>query len=257
MTRWLLIAGLVAGAMISTPGAGHAVGIWDDPGRLSDFIRSPYRNTLGSQAYRIHAPTGDASMFNVNVDVSIASKYLLRGDLPFVTIQPPASGSEIIDGIGDFRFRAKRNMFAGDSWALPIYASVRTGSGKNTLYPYSTGSVDFELGVAFADTTSIFNFWLLGSATAVTRVHDQLADQHENFLTGVAGVLITAGRVDIEGGALGYRFKSGRVRGLLFTDATWRAGEQIALYVTFQGEVGDERNRVIDWALGFGVEVTF
>ena len=79
-------------------------------------------------------------------------------------------GTVIDNGFGDFRVRARTEVWGGDSWSVPAYAGLRAGSGSDEVFPYGTKSIDWELGLAVVDTIGSFSWWVNVTGVSVTQL---------------------------------------------------------------------------------------
>ena len=244
--------------LLFTPSAASSTGIYEDPGRLSSFIRAARVATLESQGIRTGAPTHDASIYTLAVRLPLKTGILIDAEVAYVSLSTPG---DIESGFGDARLRARALLAAGNQRALSLVGAFRAGSGSASLFPYSTGSVDVEGGLAVVDTLSTTaSVWAYATGTVPKRVRDSLkqADLLPNFLTFAAGlVLSVAGRLDLQGGALVYVFRDDKPRELYFVDVDVRYSETTAFYVSLQAEGGRESDRVIDFAAAVGIRVRY
>lgn len=241
-----------------TPSSASSTGIYEDPGRLSSFIRAARKATLESQGIRTGAPAHDASIYVLGVRLPLKSRILINVELAYVSLSAPG---DIESGFGDARLRARTPLVTGNQRALSLVGAFRAGSGSAGLFPYSTASVDVEGGLAVVDTLSTTaSVWAYATGTHPTRVKDNLkqADLLPNFFTVAAGlVLSVAERLDVQGGALAYIFRGDRPRELYFVDLDVRYSETTAFSASLQAEGGREGDRAIDFAATVGIRVRY
>lgn len=213
---------------------------------------------MESQAVRADAPSHDASLYTLGVQVPLKSRLLLRGELSYVSLTAP-NDSE--DGFSDARLRVRTQVATGNQRALFLVGAFRAGSGSAELFPYSTASVDVEGGVAAIDTlSSTTALWIYAAGTHPTRVRDKLkqADLYPSFMTVAGGVVFSPlERLDVEGGVLAYLFRGDTPRELYFVDADLRYSDATAFYVSFQAEGGDESRRAVDFAAVVGIRIHY
>jgi hypothetical protein len=249
---------LAAVALFSKPPPASSTGIYEDPGRLSSFVRAPRVATLASEAIRTEAPTHDASLYTLGVRLPVKSTVLMRAELSYVSLTTP---TDFEDGFGDARLRARTRLAAGNMRALFLVGSFRAGSGSSRLFPYSTASTDIEGGLAMVDTLSTTTaVWVYTTGTHPTRVRDNLKnpDLYPNFLTLAGGLVLTvATRLDLQGGVLAYVFRGDEPRELYFVDLDLRYNDTTAFYASFQAEGGDEADRAVDFAAALGIRIRY
>ncbi len=249
---------LAAVAVFSKPLPASSTGIYEDPGRLSSFVRAPRVATLTSDAIRTDAPTHDASLYTIGVRLPVKSAVLIRAELSYVSLTAP---TDFEDGFGDARLRARTRLAVGNMRALFLVGSFRTGSGSSSFFPYSTASTDVEGGLAMVDTLSTTTaVWVYATGTHPTRVRDNLKnpDVYPNFLTLAGGLVFTvAARLDLQGGVLAYVFRGDRPRALYFVDLDLRYNDTTAFYASFQAEGGNVAARAVDFAASLGIRIKY
>jgi hypothetical protein len=188
--------------------------------------------------------------------------FLFQLELPYISM---LTDDDIQNGFGDPAFRLRFKAWAGHEKVVYLLSGVRLGSlpfllSDETLFPYSTGSLDFSIGVAFVDTVASVAWWVSGTATYPTRLQGFLEDSdlYGRHATLGGGLRVPIrNKMGLQAGALGY-FPSGRSgRSIYFVDVDWRYSGVTAFYVHAQAEGGSEANRVIDYAIGIGTKITF
>jgi hypothetical protein len=240
-------------AIVQTPEPAYSSGAYEDYGRFSSFLRAPQIKTLDFRLTRTNAAAHDATVILLSGTYPLRSRILLEPELTYVA---RSSATDVESDFGDGIIRMKSRMFAAKGRALYLLASLRTGSGALTVFPYSTGSVDVEAGLGLVDTVSTFPFWASATATHVTRLNETLksADAHGSFVLATAGMVIPLGRsFDIQFGGAGYFLTSAGTREVYFSQLDYRATDAVKITFLLQAEGGDPGERVTDYAVGTGV----
>ncbi|UCG52503.1 MAG: hypothetical protein JSW58_02835 [Candidatus Latescibacterota bacterium] len=249
--------------------SASANGPYEDAARISAFTRAQQRPAVLSSITRTDGEDLDASFFWLAAQFSLKSKFLVQTEIPYISL---ATDDDIEGGFGDIRVRAKARVWSGGGGALFVVGSVRFGSGSNALFPYSTQSTDYEAGIGFVDTVgtrdvegrprpfSSFSFWLRSTGVYVTRLADRLkkADLHETHLTLAGGVIFPVfRRIELEIGGLGFRFRSGVVREIYFSQLSWGYSPSTELFATLQAERAAKQERASNVGVVAGLQVTF
>lgn len=239
------------------PSIAHSTGAFEDLGRFSYFIRAPVVRAADGRLIRADAPGSDAVIYGIAGRFPLRSYLLLELELPFVAV---LSGGDVSNGIGDFRTHAKARLWTGDGRSVHLLGSVRFATGKITLFPYSTASLDFGFGAGYADTMSVVTYWAGATVTVPTRVSDELetAKLHGTFGTLSGGIVVRIGaRVELQAAAAVHSFESGATRlDYLLSFDYWHS-PRIGLGLLAQAEGGERSERAVDVALGAVVRVLF
>ena len=133
---------LLGVALVLVPRHVSAVGAYQDLGRFSAFLRAPMQSSLDGRVTRAYAQKEDAAIFFVGAHIPARSRLLFQLEISYASI---VRGTVIDNGFGDFRVRARTEVWGGDSWSVPAYAGLRVGSGSDEVFPYGTKSIDWEL----------------------------------------------------------------------------------------------------------------
>jgi hypothetical protein len=246
-----------------------AVGPYVDAARISAFVRAPQRPAVIGLVNHSEAAYHGASYFWLAGDIPIKSKFLLQLEIPYIDL---AYDEELRDGFGDIRLRAKSRAWTWTGAAVFLLGGIGFGSGTADLFPYSTQSTDWEVGVAFVDTlgarddnglptplTSL-TFWVSTSAVYVTRLPERLKDTdlHDNYATLSGGLVYPLSRwFDIEAGGLGLRNRSGVTREIYYSQLMYHHTRATMLFATVQGERADWRERASEYSVVIGMSVNF
>jgi hypothetical protein len=243
--------------MLFTPRPAGAIGAYEDLARFSAFLRAPLQSSLDGRVTRADAESEDAAIFYVGSHLPVRTRYLIQLEISYASI---VRGGEIDNGFGDFRIRGKTTVWGGNTWAIPVYAGLRAGSGSNEVFPYGTKSVDWELGIALVDTVGSVSWWADVGGVLVTQLPDHLegTDLHETFVQAVGGLAIGfKQRYSWQVGAGGMLYKSGARRGIVFTELDLRYNPSFDFLGFIQAETGPDNDRVNDLAGGVGFVVFY
>jgi hypothetical protein len=188
--------------------------------------------------------------------------FLFQLELPYVSV---VTSDNILDGFGDPVLRLRFKAWAGESAAFYVLSGVRLGSmpfllSDDTLFPYSTGSLDFTVGVAFVDTLATVTWWASGTGTYPTRVEDGLKDAelHGEYSTFSAGTRFpVAKKFDLQIGAVMYVASGQSFRDVYFANLDWRYSGVAGFYAYGQFEGGSKEVWAADYSIGLGTKFTF
>jgi hypothetical protein len=260
---------LAAGFLTFAASPALSVGPFVDVSRTSAFVRAPLARGLGSSITRASLEGQGASFFLVDGQIRIRSSFLFQPELSYISI---ARDEKVEDGFGDAILRAKARVWARPQKCVAILSSLRLGSGSASLFPYSTASTDFEMGMAFVDSIGSsgadrtleplrsFSFWVAASGVYVIRLDDQLEqnDLHSHYAAAGGGILAALARwIEIEAGGEGLFFETGAVREVYFSTLTTVLSPGMNLYLTVQGEGGNWRERAVDASATLGLSVRY
>lgn len=261
----ILVAGLLC---FATPPA-HSVGPFTDVPRLSAFLRSPHESSFDGSITRADAQKTGASLFTLAADFPVRSAFLMRLDIPYVTL---AFDDKVEAGFGDALLRMKARLWRGGRRSFLATSSLRVGSGSTSLFPFSTGSTDIEAGLVFVDSIGVgegekvlkplrsFSYWVLGGGVYPIRVSDTLeeADLHGRYATVAGGVLAAlTRRIEIEAGGMGLFFASGAVREIYFSRLSLGLSDLSRVSLSVQMESGDPQDRAADASAGINLTVMY
>jgi hypothetical protein len=156
------------------------------------------------------------------------------------------------------------NAWSGDDEALHVLMGVRAGSlpfllSDDSLFPYSTGSLDFSFGLAFVDTVATAAWWVGAVATYPTRVEDSLdaSGLYREFTQLTAGLRVPVWRFGVLAGATAYVPTGSATRQIYFADIDWRYSNAIGFFADVQAEGGPAESRVADYSFGLGTKINF
>ena len=260
---------LVAGLLCFATATAHSVGPFIDVPRLSAFLRSPHESSLDGSITRADAEETNASLFVLAADFPVRSTFLIQVDVPYVTL---AYGDKVEDGFGDALLRMKARLWRGGRRSILVTSSLRVGSGSTSLFPFSTGSTDIEVGLVFVDSIGVgegekalrplrsISYWVMGGGDYPIRVNDTLeeADLYPRFATVGGGVLAAlTRRIEIEAGGLGLFFATGAAREIYFSRVSLGLSDVSRISLNVQMERGDREDRAANASAGINLTVMY
>lgn len=261
--RWAICLYVWAAFSVLSPRSAEAVGLYQDYNRFSSFLLVPAVTSIdaGATRTRMDSPAEDAAIYTLSARLPLRT-ILFQLELPYASL---ATKDDIQNAFGDLTLRIRFTGWAPGGKALWLLSGVRLGAApflrsSAEFFPYSTGSLDFEAGLAYVDTMEAFTVWVASVATHPTRVDDVLKDSnlYKSYLTIGAGVAVTPGpAVALQAGAIAYFPRGHSIRHIHFVEAEWRYSQITAFYGFAQIEAGDEATRATDIAAGLGTRITF
>jgi hypothetical protein len=260
---------LAAGFLSFAASPVRSVGPFVDVSRESAFIRAPLVRGLAGSITRADLQGDGASFFTLEAQIRVRSVFLIQPEVSYISI---ARDDEVDDGFGDTILRAKARVWTGPRKCLSIISSLRLGSGSASLFPYSTGSIDVEAGLAFVDSIGSsgdghaleplrsLSYWAVVSGVYVMRLDDTLEEDELHSPYGASGGGILAAltrRIELEAGGVCLFFETGAVREVFFSTVTAALSPAMDFYLTVQGEGGDWRERATDASATLGLSVRY
>ena len=241
------------------PQVAYSTGIYWDLSRTAYFVIAPPVFSLEGRASRVEAPNNEATVYTVASFMPLRT-FLFQLEIPYISV---VTQEAIQNEFGDPVFRLRVRLVRGDERALHLLGGIRLGSlpfleSNEQLFPYSTGSLDLSLGLAFVDTVGAVPWWISATGTMPTRVDTAIADTYtrsSSVAGGAMGPLTDGVRLMI--GAL-VTFQSGQTtRFAYYADLNWSYSATTGFYTFGQAESGSEDTRTIDYSVGIGTRITF
>ena len=232
-------------------------GTHEDFSRFSHFLVAPLEYSLSARFTRTDAEGHEASVFTVHGRIPFRQYLIVQPEVSHVSL---FSNSDIFNSFGDFRVRFRLTAWSSNGAAVHLLGSVRTGSGTDRVFPYSTGSLDVEAGLAVVDTLASIMWWASATAVYPNRVDDTLKDAglYGNHATVTGGVMIAmTDRLVLQGGVAAVMPDNADVRDVYFLDFDYQYTPATAFYALFQAEGAERSARATDFAIGAGVRVSF
>jgi hypothetical protein len=233
-----------------------ALGVYEDFFDRSMFLTSPRKQSLTASILRTDKSDHDASGFVLCADYSLLSFFLLRAELSY-SILATAAGAE--SGFGDLLFHGRAPVLDMSPFHLYLTGMVRTGSGSNAIFPYSSGSIDVGAGIGFVDSLSILTLWGEATGISVDNKPGGLSEtQHGNYSTiGLGLILPLAARTAFHCGGNGYLSWKGGARDIYFAGIEYAHSPAMDFFLSLQAEGGKSSGRVFDFGLRSGVRVFY
>ena len=256
-TLWgrILLAGVAI--LVIAPVPCRGVGLYEDIGRLSFFLRSARYRTIDGRTAFTEGTTSEAAVFAIGLQHPAHSAFLIGADLSFATNR---FADSLTTGSGDLRLRSKGELWAGNDRSLYLLAGLRFGIGDLEIFPYASSSFDLEFGLAYVDTLSSVTWWATAGGVVVAQVNADLKENglYGNYALAGGGVVFSLRRrLDLQVGAMGYGFREGGERLIYFSDLDFKYSQFLAANVLVQVEGGNEAVRVYDYAVVFGVRASY
>jgi hypothetical protein len=244
-----------------SPQEAYSTGIYRDYTRFSSFLTAPQQLALYAGVTRTRAPQNEAAIYTLATWMPFRL-FLFELRLPYVSF---VTSDNIQDGFGDPALNLRFKAWAGEQKVLYLLSGVRLGSfpfllSNEDLFPYSTGSLDFSIGIAFVDTLVSVTWWISAIGTHPTRVDDALEDSdlYGSYSTVGAGIqLPLKAGFGLQTGAIGYIPNDRSLRQIFFADLDWRYSDVTGFYGYFQAEGGSRDERAADYSFGVGTKITF
>jgi len=248
----LLLAGLV---LCHATGA-KGLGLFSDAGTRSLFLVAPPERNVGGRVVRAKGSEADAAGFVLRA-VHPVEFFLLSAEISFWNLSDERGWKS---DFGDLLLRARAPLAQSDRFHLYLVGSLRTGTGTKRLYPFSSGSVDVELGLAGSDTLSQLVVYGSLALTKVNRRPQGLERprRHDDFVGLEGGTVVApAERWSLFVGGRGEMLLDGGSREIYFTQVIYRASPSLRFRFSFEAEGGQASERAVDFALTGGIEVYY
>jgi hypothetical protein len=259
----------LAGLLLFTARGALAVGPFVDVGRMSAFLRSPQRTSVSGSITRADGRGVEGSVFVLSADFPLQSAFLFQLEFPYLSA---AYDKEVDDGFGDATFGLRARAWKGERKTFLVTGALKTGSGTSTLFPFSTGSIDVEAGLAFVDSVGVdssataleplrsFSYWIAAAGVYPLRVEDSLRDSglHTRYARAGGGALVAlTRRIELEAGGMALFFPEGAVRPIYFSRLSFAFSEVSRISLVVQRETGDELDRAVNGSVGFDLTVMY
>lgn len=234
-----------------------ARGVYRDIYDLSCFISAPRERAITGSLLRSERSDHDASGVLFATDYPLKSRILVRAEMSYISLST-AGGIE--SGFGDFMLRARVRLIDRAGMHLFALGAVRTGSGSNAIFPYSSGSLDVHAGVGFIDSLAQFTVWGEVTGVRVSNKPDGLSEEedHGDYAGVSAGlVLPLSGRLAFHFGASGYIFQSEGSREIYYTACDYAHSRALGIFLSLQAEGGRSDERAFDLGLRSGIRVRY
>jgi hypothetical protein len=234
-----------------------ALGVYEDLFDHSVLLTSPNAQSITASLLRTAKGEDDASSYILCADYSLQKVLFLRAELSYTTMSTPA-GTE--SGFGDLVFRGRAPVLDRSPFHLYMTTILRTGSGSNAIFPYSSGSIDVGAGIGFADSLSQFTLWGEAAGVSVNNKPGGVIESrdHGNYsMFSIGLVLPLTGRIAFHCGGAGYAAWKGGTRDIYFTGIAYAYSAAMDFFVSLQAEGGKSEERVFDFGMRSGVRVFY
>lgn len=252
------MASLLAGlAVFSCGQTAFAAGVYVDVAGDVAFLTVPRSYALAGRIARSNGTDTDASIYILNAAFPVRSWALVELDIPFVTVAEP---TKVETGLGDLSIRARADLYTKSERAVRLLSGLRTGTGTSRVYPYSSESIDLEVGVGYVDTLEMFQIWASGGGAFVSKAPEDLAEDELHGDYGRLGVglhIPVASGLNVGIGVTTLFYEAGRSREVYLGNLDFRRSEWLVLGFAAHIEGGDNEERVGDTAFVGGLRIYY
>lgn len=251
----LIVAVTVANLALPSIKAG-AAGVYENATAEPAFLLSARRPSLRADLDFSRNDPVEASIYRVGGVFPLRTAFMLAVEQTFVS---RADGDSIQGGIGDLYIRASARPWHGDGWAFLFLGFLGTGTTKQEYFPYSSKTTDVSMSLAFVDSIGDVTVYATAGRTWINRTEEvrPVDVRNADHWRGSAGVAIGSGDVRASGGTLAQYTEDDAERWIWWGGLDFIATDSLVLRASFQKEVGEEAQRVSDWAASAGFSVRF
>jgi len=254
-----LVAGLAAGLSVLLPWSpALAAGVYVDAAGEIAFVTLPQASSLAARLARSHGAAGDANLYFIDAAFPLKTGTLFEIDIPIITF---IDSSIVQTGFGDVTLRARTRLYHAPTRVLQLTGALRTGTGTLSVWPYSSRSIDLQVGVAYVDTLDHFQMWIWGGGAYVSKAPEDLPEDelhgHYGRIGGGVFFPFASGALRIGAGYMGIFYEAGRSRQVLLTTIDYRRSEWLTFVASAHAEGGDVEERVSDYAFMAGIRVFY
>jgi hypothetical protein len=243
--------------LLFLPTAVPALGVYEDVYDLSQIFSSPLDRSITGSVLRAQRSDYDASGFMFSADYPVKSSILVRAEMSYSALSTSAG---IESGFGDLRFRARATLLDRNRFHLFATGALRTGSGSNAIFPYSTGSLDVQAGIACIDSLSRLSVWSELAAVRVSNKPGGLteAEDHGDYAALSVGLVLSLGDLlSFHFGGSAFAFQAGGARELYFTGVDYHHSPALRFFISLQAEGGPSDKRAVDRSARAGIRVSY
>jgi hypothetical protein len=255
-SRWAACVCAIAVAVLSV--RADAAGVYENAATESALLVSPQRVMARATVELGSSPGLDAMMFRVIGAFPARSWFLFWVEMPLVSV---TASDEIESGPGDLLLRARARLWGKDGRALSLLATLGTGTGNITYFPYSSQTLDVCASAGFVDSVGAAQPFVVVGYEWMNRVDEERYNSDTapaNFLRATAGSDFDLGaRARLRGGAMFQWYDTEAKRTLVFAGTSFDWTPMLRLIAEGQVEVGPEAQRVGDWSATAGLAVLF
>jgi hypothetical protein len=260
MKRIAVAARLVVAASLailaSLSDKAGAAGVYENAAAEPAFLLSPRRASVRADLDFSRNDPVEASIYRVGAAFPLRNPFMIGLEQTFVS---RSDGEENKSGIGDLFIRMSARAWHGDNWSLSFLSYLQAGTTTQEYFPFSSKTLDVSLSAAFVDTLGDITVYATGGRTWINRSNEvrPVDERHADYWRGSAGASIGSGSVRASGGTLAQYTEDKAERWIWWGGLSYVASDALVVRTTFQREVGDESQRVSDWAASAGFTVRF
>lgn len=234
-----------------------AAGVYIDASGDVLFLTAPRAYALAGRVARSNGTESDASLYILDAAFPVRSWGLVELDIPFISIVEP---STVETGLGDLSIRARADLYVRDGRAFRLISALRTGTGTARVFPYSSQSIDLEVGIGYVDTLEMFHIRASGGGAYVSKEptdvpEHQLHGHYGRFGLGLHLPFEFGFNVGVGLSAIFY--EAGRSREIYLGTVEYRHSEWLVLVFAAHTEGGDSEERVGDTAVTGGLRIYY
>jgi hypothetical protein len=255
----MIVPALLAGLCVFTPWqAANTAGVYIDVAGDVAFLLAPSTRELSGRVVRSNGESVDASIYFIDARFPLKSHSLVELNLPFISIVDPP---EVVTGFGDFAIRARTHLYTRPGLAFRLLGGIRTGTGTNRVYPYSSQSLDLEAGIGYVDTLDMFDVWAAAGGAYVAREPEYLPEEdlhghHGRVSAGLSFPFRSVG-LDVGMSVMAVFYEAGRAREIYLGTVDYRRSQWFSITFAVHLEGGDVDERVGDTAVTGGLRVFY
>lgn len=254
----MVAAGFLTGLiLLSFCRATFAAGVYVDAGGNVAFLLAERSYALSGRVARSNGDNIDATLYYLDAAFPVKSWGLVELNIPFVSTM---KSSTLEFGLGDLVIRARADLYRGSQRVFRVMSSLRTGTGTERVYPFSSESIDFKLGIAYVDTLEYFRVWASGGGALVEKAPESVPEDqlHGDFGQLAAGLQIPiATGLNVGAGMTALFFESGRSREIYIGTVDYWRSRWLVISFSAHVEGGDVEQRVGDTAVTGGLRVYY
>ncbi|HEX6790602.1 MAG TPA: hypothetical protein VF247_04760 [Candidatus Krumholzibacteria bacterium] len=254
LTRLILAASMVI--LANQPMKAGAAGVYENASAEPAFLLSPRRVSLRGDLDFSRNDPAEASIYRLGATFPLRAAFAVGVEQSFVS---RSDSTAIQGGIGDLIVRGSARVRHGDGWALSVLGFFATGTTKQEYFPYSSKTFDISASLAMVDSIGDMTLYATVGPTWVNRNETQrpVDQRHTDYWRGSAGVSVGGGDVRGNAGTL-YMYTTDRTeRWIWWGGASFIINDELVVRAGAQFEVGEEVQRVSDWAANTGFTVRF
>lgn len=254
VTRLVVAASMVV--LAHQPMKAGAAGVYENAAAEPAFLLSERRTSVRADLdFSRNDPT-EASIYRVGAAFPLRNVFMLAVEQSFVS---RSDSTDIQGGIGDFLVRGSARAWHGEGWAISLLGYLQAGTTKQEYFPYSSKTLDVSTSLAFVDSIGDLTAYATAGRTWVNRSEEErpVDQRHSDYWRGSAGVSVGSGDVRGHGGTLYENTSDDTARWIWWGGLSFHISDALLLRAGMQWEVGEDAQRVSDWAANTGFTVRF